>query len=56
MSEAPIFIVPKDYVFRPIGWRQSSFEINGKTYYLSFNTIRVDKDGSNTNNTKVKVV
>ena len=57
MSSAPdIFIVPKDYVFRPIGWSQSSFEVDGKTFYMSFNTVRVSKDGANTNSTKVKVV
>ena len=50
------FYSSKDYVFRPVGWSQSSFEVDGKTFYLSFNTVRVGKDGANTNSTKVKVV
>jgi len=42
MSDAQdIFIVPKDYVFRPFGWRESSFVVDGKTYYMMFNTVRV---------------
>jgi hypothetical protein len=36
-----VFIVPKDYVFRPLGWRESSFVADGKTYYMSFNCVQV---------------
>jgi len=39
-----IFIVPKDYVFRPFGWRESSFVVDGKTYYMLFNTVRVPEN------------
>ena len=40
-SNDNVFRVPKDYVFRPFGWRESSFVADGKTYYMSFNCIRV---------------
>jgi len=46
-SGSDIFIVPKDYVFRPLGWRQSTIVVDGKTIYLSFNTVRVAKGGTN---------
>ena len=39
-----VFIVPKDYVFRPLGWRQSTIVVDGKTIYLSFNTVRVPEN------------
>jgi hypothetical protein len=42
-----IFIVPKDYVFRPLGWRQSTIVVDGKTIYLSFNTVKVVEGGTN---------
>jgi len=41
-----IFIVPKNYVFRPLGWRQSSLVVDGKTIYLSFNPVKVTKSGA----------
>ena len=45
MSNAQdVFIVPKDYVFRPLGWRQSTIVVDGKTIYLSFNTVRVPEN------------
>ena len=46
-SAKDIFIVPKDYVFRPLGWRQSTIVVDGKTFYLSFNTVRVSKGETN---------
>lgn len=42
-SASDIFIVPKDYVFRPLGWRQSTVVVDGKTIYLSFNTVKITK-------------
>tara|TARA_R100001015_G_C4633588_1_gene198761 strand:- start:1366 stop:1530 length:165 start_codon:yes stop_codon:yes gene_type:complete len=48
MSDArDIFRVPKDYVFRPFGWRESSFVVDGKTYYMMFNTVRVPENETN---------
>ena len=44
-SASDIFIVPKDYVFRPLGWRQSTVVVDGKTIYLSFNTVKIPKSG-----------
>lgn len=42
-SPSDIFIVPKDYVFRPLGWKQSAVVVDGKTIYLSFNTVKIPK-------------
>lgn len=42
-----VFIVPKDYVFRPLGWRESSVVVDGKTYHLLFNTFRVAENETN---------
>jgi hypothetical protein len=42
-SASDIFIVPKDYVFRPLGWKQSAVVVDGKTIHLSFNTVKVPK-------------
>jgi len=48
MSNArDVFIVPKDYVFRPLGWRESSFVVDSKTYYMVFNTYRVTENETN---------
>ena len=42
-SPSDIFIVPKDYVFRSLGWKQSAVVVDGKTIYLSFNTVKIPK-------------
>jgi len=42
-SASDIFIVPKDYVFRPLGWKQSTVVVDGKTIYLSFNAVKIPK-------------
>jgi len=42
-----VFIVPKDYVFRPLGWRESSLVVDGKTYRMLFNTYRVTENETN---------
>jgi hypothetical protein len=48
MSNArDVFIVPKDYVFRPLGWRESSVVVDGKTYRMWFNTYRVTENETN---------